>query len=429
MSYSQTVTYTQQLGIHDKYSGHRFLKVDPKIATHPELGPIVAMVYAALLNHFRILTTNEDSPACQQIMENDGWFYVSQSALSEMTGWDKTTISKNVSRMVGKLVLEKKIIVNKCTRSAYAFLDWEGDCCRQSGIAVANPLRARVQNIKQETTTQDNNAREEKPFVSRRVSTPKTPKPKISDSDVEPKFIALAAEWEPKLSKSNITDKQIERAAKALQRLVVDFGFSFKEVQQGIEFAYNDTVPNQGGFCWANHFSTLTGLCQRNTNSRTNTEDIKFQKIYNARLRSIQNDPEEIYNRRIEAIIRKFWDEPQDEEHVQRCIADVDWFQNMLEHINADRTARNKFTWHEGEGFIKVVEFLIDIETNSQKTFRFIMKPYLEFLQHKLKDGTTQTLYPGHFAKTSEIFRQYLAEDYNVTGRKLVDWQKGDFNE
>ena len=57
------------------------------------------------------------------------------------------------------------------------------------------------------------------------------------------------------------------------------------------------------------------------------------------------------------------------------------------------------------------------------------MTAYLEFLQYKLQDGTIQTLYPGNFSKTSEIFRQYLAEDYHVTGRKLLDWQKGDFDE
>lgn len=426
MPYSQNVTFDQQIAIHDKYSGHRFLKVDPKIAAHPELGPIVAMVYAALLNHFRILTTNEDSPACQQIIDSGGWFYISQSTLSDMTGWKRQTVAKAISTMIDKLVLEKKIVVGNCTRSAYAFLDWEGELCRGSGSNVVAP-HARVQNIKEESNIEDDTrgrVDEEKP-KPRRVS---VPKPKVS-SDVDPKFIALAAEWEPKLSRSNITDKQIERAAKVLQKLVVEFGFSFKEVQQGIEYAYNDTIPGPSGFCWANHFSTLTGLCQRNTNSATNTEDIKFQKIYNSRLRSIQNDPAEIFNRRIEAIIRKFWDEPGDEEHVQRCIVDVDWFQNILEHINSERTARHKFTWHESEGFIKVVEFLIDIEANSKKTFRDIMKPYTEFLKYKLQDGTIHTLYPGHFNKTSDMFRQYLADDYNATGRKLVDWQRGDFNE
>ena len=261
---------------------------------------------------------------------------------------------------------------------------------------------------------------------SKRVNRPKQ---NYLNDGTHSKFIELASKWEPKLSKSPITEKQISRAANVLQKLVEEFGFSFKELELGIEWAYNDTVPQKSGFCWRKYFKTLTGLDKRNTGSATNTEDIKFQKIHDARLRSVQSDPDAIYLERVEAIIRKFWDAPEDEDNVQRCLDDIEWFQRRLDTINKQRLSKYKFTWHDGEAFMKVVEFLIDIEANSKKTFKFVMNAYLEFLQYKLQDGTVHTLYPGYFTRTSEIFRQYLAEDYNVTGRMLLDWQKGDFDE
>ena len=261
---------------------------------------------------------------------------------------------------------------------------------------------------------------------SKRVNRPKQ---NYLNDGTHSKFIELASKWEPKLSKSPITEKQISRAANVLQKLVEEFGFSFKELELGIEWAYNDTVPQKSGFCWRKYFKTLTGLDKRNTGSATNTEDIKFQKIHDARLRSAQSDPDAIYLERVEAIIRKFWDAPEDEDNVQRCLDDIEWFQRRLDTINKQRLSKYKFTWHDGEAFMKVVEFLIDIEANSKKTFKFVMNAYLEFLQYKLQDGTVHTLYPGYFTRTSEIFRQYLAEDYNVTGRMLLDWQKGDFDE
>lgn len=414
-----------------------YIQYNPILAR--AVGPAPAIIYAVMHDQLQYLLS-PGTATREQIIKNDGWFFYELEYIAAKTVMDKSAISRSIQKLVEVGILEMKRGTDPGNRiNYYRELFWTVDMDDYS-IHTQNPFSTELHshnsgvafsqlplpyNIKQ-PRLKNNNAHVdvEKP-KSRRVSVPK----QDTSKEVDPKFIALAAEWEPKLSKSKITDNQIMRAAKVLQKLVVEFGFSFKEVQLGIEYAYNDTIPSKGGFCWADHFPTITGLTQRNIKSETNTEDIKFQKIHNSRLRSLQNDPEVIYNRRIEAIIRKFWDEPNDEDDVQRCIADIDWFQNRLEAVNSQRTSRNKFAWHEGEPFIKVVEFLIDIEANSKKTFRAVMSGYLEFLQYKFQDGTLSTLYAGHFTKTSEIFRQYLAEDYNTTGRKLVDWQKGDFDE
>ena len=362
---------------------------------------------------------------------------MSQTQLVEKTGLTKKTIRVALENLIGLLIEEKKMVINNCTRSVYCFKSVQGDA--PHGIGGMPPtasgdaphgIPTRVPNIKRNINIYnahariDGNKTDELP-KSKRVNRPKQSNPNSTHS----KFVELASKWEPKLSKSPITEKQILRAANVLQKLVEEFGFSFNDLELGIEWAYNDTVPQKSGFCWRKYFKTLTGLDKRNTGSQTNTEDVKFQKIHDARLRAAQNDPDAIYAERVEAIVRKFWDEPGDEPHVQRCLDDVEWFYHKLESINKQRISKHKFTWHDGEAFIKVVEFLIDVEANSKKTFKIVMSAYLEFMQYKLQDGTVQTLYPGYFTRTSEIFRQYLAEDFNVTGRILVDWQKGDFDE
>ena len=428
-------TLDQQLQIHKKHSPYKWIKVDPKLVS--KIGIEAATVYSALQYKFEGLVSDTESSQYTFLEENDGWFYVSQTQLVEKTGLTKKTIRVALENLIGLLIEEKKMVINNCARSVYCFKSVQGDA--PHGIGGMPPtasgdaphgIPTRVPNIKRNIniynahTRIDGNKTDELP-KSKRVHRPKQSNPNSTHS----KFIELASKWEPKLSKSPITEKQISRAANVLQKLVEEFGFSFKELELGIEWAYNDTVPQKSGFCWRKYFKTLTGLDKRNTGSATNTEDIKFQKIHDARLRSVQSDPDAIYLERVEAIIRKFWDAPEDENDVQRCLDDLEWFQRKLDTINKQRLSKHKFTWHDGEAFMKVVEFLIDIEANSKKTFKFVMNAYLEFLQYKLQDGTVHTLYPGYFTRTSEIFRQYLAEDYNVTGRMLLDWQKGDFDE
>ena len=428
-------TLDQQLQIHKKHSPYKWIKVDPKLVS--KIGIEAATVYSALQYKFEGLVSDTESSQYTFLEENDGWFYVSQTQLVEKTGLTKKTIRVALENLIGLLIEEKKMVINNCARSVYCFKSVQGDA--PHGIGGMPPtasgdaphgIPTRVPNIKRNIniynahTRIDGNKTDELP-KSKRVHRPKQSNPNSTHS----KFIELASKWEPKLSKSPITEKQISRAANVLQKLVEEFGFSFKELELGIEWAYNDTVPQKSGFCWRKYFKTLTGLDKRNTGSATNTEDIKFQKIHDARLRSVQSDPDAIYLERVEAIIRKFWDAPEDEDDVQRCLDDLEWFQRKLDTINKQRLSKYKFTWHDGEAFMKVVEFLIDIEANSKKTFKFVMNAYLEFLQYKLQDGTVHTLYPGYFTRTSEIFRQYLAEDYNVTGRMLLDWQKGDFDE
>lgn len=428
-------TLDQQLQIHKKHSPYKWIKVDPKLVS--KIGIEAATVYSALQYKFEGLVSDTESSQYTFLEENDGWFYMSQTQLVEKTGLTKKTIRVALENLIGLLIEEKKMVINNCARSVYCFKSVQGDAPHgiggmpptasgdaPHGIPIRVPNIKRNINIYNAHTRVDGNKTDELP-KSKRVHRPKQSNPNSTHS----KFVELASKWEPKLSKSPITEKQISRAANVLQKLVEEFGFSFKELELGIEWAYNDTVPQKSGFCWRKYFKTLTGLDKRNTGSATNTEDIKFQKIHDARLRSVQSDPDAIYLERVEAIIRKFWDAPEDEDDVQRCLDDIEWFQRKLDAINKQRLSKYKFTWHDGEAFMKVVEFLIDIEANSKKTFKFVMNAYLEFLQYKLQDGTVHTLYPGYFTRTSEIFRQYLAEDYNVTGRMLLDWQKGDFDE
>ena len=447
MSHSQiyTTSLEQQLEIHKKHSPYKWIKIDPKLVQ--KVGIEAAAVYSALQYKFEGLVSDTESSQYEFLQENDGWFYMSQAQLVEKTGLSKQMIRTALDKLIGVLIAEKKLTIGSCLRSVYCFKSINGSQNTPTGGMlvsasggmlpatsgdVAGNIQTRVtkykRNINKNIYTRTRVEKNQQEDVSKTNNSSNCSKTNNS-KDIDPKFIELASEWEPKLSRSPVTEKQILRASNVLQKLVEEFGFSFQELKLGIEWAYNDNVPQRGGFCWRKYFKTLTGLDKRNTGSATNTEDIKFQKIHDARLRSIEQDPETIYNERIEAIVRKFWDEPEDEDSVQRCIDDVDWFQNKLERINNQRMSKYKFTWHEGEPFIKVVEFLIDIEANSRKTFKYVMAAYLEFLQYKLQDGTIQTLYPGNFSKTSEIFRQYLAEDYHVTGRKLLDWQKGDFDE
>ena len=439
MSHSQNyaTNLEEQLSIHRRYSPYKFIKIDPKLVS--KIGIEAAAVYSALQYKFEGLVTDTESSQYTFLEENDGWFYMSQAQLVEKTGMTKKVVRNALDKLIGTLIEEKKLVIKNCTRSVFCFRHTGGDARggiggmpegasgdARGGIHTRVTIYKRNNNKNIYTRTRvEKNQQEDVSKTNNSSNCSKT----NNSKDIDPKFIELASEWEPKLSRSPVTEKQILRASNVLQKLVEEFGFSFQELKLGIEWAYNDNVPQRGGFCWRKYFKTLTGLDKRNTGSATNTEDIKFQKIHDARLRSIEQDPETIYNERIEAIVRKFWDEPEDEDSVQRCIDDVDWFQNKLERINNQRMSKYKFTWHEGEPFIKVVEFLIDIEANSRKTFKYVMTAYLEFLQYKLQDGTIQTLYPGNFSKTSEIFRQYLAEDYHVTGRKLLDWQKGDFDE
>lgn len=445
-----SVNFQDQLELLSRYHfGRQFFPIHKALLSHPDFGMVPALIYAALLDRFDQLTYghNDNDAAYRWLEKNDGWFYISQTQIAQVIGCDVKTVRRNISKIIGKLIVEKKMMIDNCERSVYNFIEWDIDgggteCPRgipQGGggegqnvlggrdrmsphTRVLNNKHNNTYNIYDELEGSETKTQLPK---SKRVHRPKQSNPNSTHS----KFIELASKWEPKLSKSPITEKQISRAANVLQKLVEEFGFSFKELELGIEWAYNDTVPQKSGFCWRKYFKTLTGLDKRNTGSATNTEDIKFQKIHDARLRSAQSDPDAIYLERVEAIIRKFWDAPEDEDDVQRCLDDLEWFQRKLDTINKQRLSKHKFTWHDGEAFMKVVEFLIDIEANSKKTFKFVMNAYLEFLQYKLQDGTVHTLYPGYFTRTSEIFRQYLAEDYNVTGRMLLDWQKGDFDE
>lgn len=430
MSSSQNVSFDQQIRIHNRYSSHRFLKVDPILATNPEIGPVAAMIYAALLNHFRILTAHDQSPTYRQIQDNNGWFYISQSELAAMTGWTHRAIGTNLQKIVGVLISEKKVVVNKCERSAYCFLDWaEGGCMSCIGDACRASPYARVQNNK-EYIIEENNVR------GRRVSVPGKPKTyKLStpvntqpvfDRDIHPKFIEFASMWEPLLTRNkNITPKQIERAARILQNLVKDDHFSFKEIQETVEYGYNDTVPDQNGFCWRKYFTTLTGLHLRNTNSKSNSEDTKFQKIRNSFLRNQAQDPSVIFNERIEAIIRKVW--PNDNDEYKRCLRHVDWVQEQLDDIRSSRPAQHQFIWHEGDKFIEMVQWMMELENSSEYEFKFYIEPYLEFLKYKLQDGSIKTLYAGYFKNDSELFNQFLKERYRVTGEKYFSWQRGDY--
>lgn len=444
---SHITPFDRQLGLLSKYHfGRQFFPIHKTLLSHPDFGMVPALIYAALLDRFDQLTYghNDHDAAYRWLEKNDGWFYISQAQIAQIIGCDVKTVQRNISKIIGTLVVEKKMMIDNCERSVYNFVEWDldgggtecpGGIPRCQGGEGQNVLGGRD---KMSVPTRVHNNRLNNTYNIKEMKaaghevTPRSKRvdrPKNKTNSTHSKFVELASKWEPKLSKSPITEKQILRAANVLQKLVEEFGFSFNDLELGIEWAYNDTVPQKSGFCWRKYFKTLTGLDKRNTGSQTNTEDVKFQKIHDARLRAAQNDPDAIYAERVEAIVRKFWDEPGDEPHVQRCLDDVEWFYHKLESINKQRISKHKFTWHDGEAFIKVVEFLIDVEANSKKTFKIVMSAYLEFMQYKLQDGTVQTLYPGYFTRTSEIFRQYLAEDFNVTGRILVDWQKGDFDE
>ena len=80
--------------------------------------------------------------------KNDGWFYISQTQIAQVIGCDVKTVQRNISKIIGKLIVEKKMMIDNCERSVYNFIEWDIDgggteCPRGEGQNVLTYARTK----------------------------------------------------------------------------------------------------------------------------------------------------------------------------------------------------------------------------------------------------------------------------------------------
>ena len=144
-----SVNFQDQLELLSRYYfGRQFFPIHKALLSHPDFGMVPALIYAALLDRFDQLTYghNDNDAAYRWLEKNDGWFYISQTQIAQVIGCDVKTVQRNISKIIGKLIVEKKMMIDNCERSVYNFIEWDIDgggteCPRGEGQNVPTTRR------------------------------------------------------------------------------------------------------------------------------------------------------------------------------------------------------------------------------------------------------------------------------------------------
>lgn len=466
--------FAQQLEHHKANSPYRFVKLDPELVADPQIGIVAAAIYSALYYKFSVLISHPESSQYEYLQKNGGWFYISQSEITQKTGLTRRQIQCALPKLIGTLVEEKKQTIKNCTRSIYRFLIQKGDVksnipnqggeapgvlpnCKGEPLGVleeplgvlhtrvpigdleinketllvrptdeliTKPLRqskpGSVQSKRKLKPVQTDKEIEAVQKKVKNTSTSKETRTKNTLAKIQSdKFLQYAKEWEPKLRGAPATRYQIVMAAYAVQNVITELGYSFNDVKEVVEYAYNHTTPSDSGFCWRDHFWTLMGLM-----STYNGPKKKFQKIYESlqKEKTTQRSQFTIkdYANRI---CPKDWDEAS----IKGFTEDMYWLQDTLFDINEHLSSSNKFYWHNTREFAKVMKWCLDVDLNSEMYLKSVLDTYMFYLRIKVEEGKIPTLTIWEFDNSSRWFLNCAKQKYEATGQKLVKWLKGDY--